>query len=360
MRKDITKKFLMKYIGGKKQEVLFFLIDKPIEHFLSIEYPICLENMVNTSTISKHINANRYYPQKIDFYVEKSQHESGVNRIKYKSKVSKNIEFEMIYCAIGEFDFSLSSNRKLITKKEKISQAFWMGQTEVTQDLYQEVMGKNPSEWKKQYYQNDYSKYPIEMVSWYDAIVFCNKLSELQGFEKCYEISNEKYITQNDVDDDEYDEHEPKYLKRQLGNIKKAVVKCDTTKNGYRLPTIEEWQYAAKAGTNNQYSGTNNDKFDELDDYAWYCGNSGHETHKVAELLPNEWGFYDMSGNVWEMTNKIDDKNHTFGGGYGLENNLLTYNRRTKDDIDDESGFRLVRTESSARIEQYSFSLQVK
>jgi len=108
------------------------------------------------------------------------------------------------------------------------------------------------------------------MVSWVDAIKFCNRLSELQGLDKCY--------TKNSIL--EYD-----WL-------------CDFTKNGYRLPRETEWEYAAKAGTENRWAGTDDES--KLGKYAWFDENSNESTHPVKTKLPNEWGFYDMSGNVME------------------------------------------------------------
>ncbi|MHB2148652.1 SUMF1/EgtB/PvdO family nonheme iron enzyme [Calditrichota bacterium LG25] len=138
--------------------------------------------------------------------------------------------------------------------------SFYMGKYEVTQAQYQEIMGNNPS-----YFQGD--NRPVEQVIWYDAVEFCNKLSEREGLEPCYTING-------------------------------TDVTCDFTKNGYRLPTEAEWEYAAKGGANGndtKYSGSDN-----VDDVAWYAGNSGGHTHEVGTKQPNELGLYDMSGNVWE------------------------------------------------------------
>ena len=140
---------------------------------------------------------------------------------------------------------------------------FMIGENEVTQALYEFVMGENPSCFKG-------PQGPVENVSWYDTVEFCNKLSEVSGLEKCYSGS---------------------------GNN----IKCDFSKNGYRLPTEAEWEYAARGGVKSKdfkYSGSN-----DIGEVAWYCDNSGHETHPVKSKKPNELGLYNMSGNVWEWCN---------------------------------------------------------
>ena len=138
--------------------------------------------------------------------------------------------------------------------------SFYISKYEVTQAQYQEIMGNNPS-----YFIGE--NLPVEKISWYDAVQFCNKLSEREGLEPCYTING-------------------------------TDVTCDFTKNGYRLPTEAEWEYAARGGNQSHdyhYSGS-----DKVDEVAWYRYNSGEHTHEVGTKQPNELGIYDMSGNVWE------------------------------------------------------------
>ncbi len=150
-----------------------------------------------------------------------------------------------------------------------------MMKTEVTQKLYISIIGSNPSNIKG-------DNNPVEEVSWYDAIYFCNKLSEKLGFTPVYSVNGS---TNPDLWG--YTPHK--------GDSIRGNVTQNTNANGFRLPTEEEWEYAAKGGQNYTYSGSNN-----LDEVGWYAGNSGDKTHPVAQKKANDYGLYDMSGNVWE------------------------------------------------------------
>jgi len=141
-----------------------------------------------------------------------------------------------------------------------ILSSFQIGVTEITQAQYESVMGGNPSLFTKG------DNYPVTNVPADSAVVFCNKLSKMAGLEPCYE--------------------------------EKTKI-CDFKKNGFRLPTEAEWEYACRAGSSGNYSSGN--KVSDLDKTGWYLGNSNGQIHPVAQKLPNKWGIFDMHGNVWEI-----------------------------------------------------------
>ena len=183
----------------------------------------------------------------------------------------------------GSFQMIDQSEHQLTVS---LTRAFFICDHEVTQKEYKDIMGTNPSKFKANPEKGEIQENrPVEDVSWFDAIEYCNRRSVKEGLAPCYKINGS-------TDPDKWGDRQA---------LSDDYVVCDFTANGYRLPTEAEWEYAARAGNNSLslYKYVYDDE-SKIDDYAWYALNSRRKTHEVKKKKPNAFGLYDMSGNVQE------------------------------------------------------------
>ena len=137
-----------------------------------------------------------------------------------------------------------------------LTKGYWLGKYEITQAQYRAIMPSNPSEFTG-------ADLPVEQVSWYDAMAFCEKLTEIE---------------------------------KAAGRLPEGYE--------YALPTEAQWEYACRAGTTTALNSGKNlsdkEQCPEMDEVGWYSDNSNGSSHPVGQKQPNAWGLYDMHGNVWE------------------------------------------------------------
>jgi len=190
------------------------------------------------------------------------------------------------------------SDRRSRRVWDVILETYEIGTVPVTRELYHRVV--------------EGAKRPVDSVSWWDAVRFCNTRSAAEGLTPAYRLD---------------------------------PIEWDRDADGYRLPTEAEWEYACRAGSDGP-------RYGPLDDIAWYRGNSGERPHNVGGKQPNAWGLYDMLGNVWDWCWDVYDAEVygsyrvLRGGGWFDEHwsCRASVRRRSHPDLRiDDVGFRLAR-----------------
>ncbi|GAB4524216.1 MAG: hypothetical protein Tsb0020_42420 [Haliangiales bacterium] len=192
--------------------------------------------------------------------------------------IAESVGMRFLWLPGGTFTMGSGNDDDMAYGDEKPAHAvtvsgLWMAETPVTNRVYGELLESakllEPEFWRDRSYNQP--EQPVVGVSWYEAVRFCNALSEVEGLSSCYQLD---------------------------GDRDAPTVTWKREADGYRLPTEAEWEYACRAGTTTRWWF--GDDQDQLADYAWCLDNSDGDLKPVAGKPPNPWGLYDMHGNVWE------------------------------------------------------------
>jgi formylglycine-generating enzyme required for sulfatase activity len=274
----------------------------------------------------------------------------------------------MVEIKAGSFQMGQAGIPSVPEHRVTLTKGFYIGKYPVTQGQYQTVMRENPSQFQAPVSPEGSTKNrPVEMVSWYDAIVFCNKLSVKEGLTPAYIMDGLGGETTDT----------PKWgsvPKKDKNPLPAAMARWENVKivegsTGYRLPTEAQWEYACRAGTTTAYNTSDGVLSGNV---GWYKDNSDRRTHSVGEKPANAWGLFDTHGNVYEWcwdrygayeagaqtdpTGAVSSNTRVLrGGSWVVESrNLRSAERYNLDPImgTSHTGFRIVRPLEEAQAAQ--------
>ena len=229
-----------------------------------------VEQVRNTHSVWFNLYAEGYFDS-MEFMIFESQeyHEASRERQdKLFHKMKRMIAIvPQRFMMGGDSEDSQIYEQELPSHEVVLQNPFEIGMYPVTQGVYEKVMGVNPSGFKG-------LSRPVECVSWCDAVLFCNRLSEMEELEPCYETESP--------------------FKNHSSWSKD--IRWNRYASGYRLLTEAEWEYCARGAEGYIFSGG-----DRVGPVAWYDENSSGMTHAIGQKQPNGLGLFDMSGNVREL-----------------------------------------------------------
>lgn len=274
--KELVEKLEAKYVNDDEIKNLIPKDEMTLEKLVGLlegKYStnidfITLKAMMNLEDSIEKERAVKTYLKKIN-----TEDEDIKKYFENKRKANKNLD--MVFVKGGEYRPSFI-NESIEKRVFNINVCRYL----TTQDSYEKIMGKNPSNFKN-------TKNPVENVSWWDALEYCNRLSEKEYLEPVYNIDENGDLKINQLDGE--------VVYPDLADFEKT--------EGYRLPTELEWEWFARGGQkaihdetfDKKYAGSNN-----IDDVAWHQGNSNNTTQIVGTKAPNSLNIFDCSGNIWE------------------------------------------------------------